>query len=373
MKYKMVLEHFGFPEKMINLIMSCVTTPTTALLINGGKLEAFKPSRGIRQGDPISPYLFLLCMEFLGAQITSMCEDKRWDKVRASRSGPSFSHVFFVDDLMLFAKAGYKNCEAITEVLDKFCSLAGQRVSTTKSKILSSPNVTRRRVRGICRRLSIAATDNLGKYLGFPIIYCGRVGNAYNFVVNKIQNKLAGWRLKLLSKAGKLVLVKSSAAPIVEYFMQCQSLPVKVCNQIDKITRDFLWGSTEEKRRLHLVRWDIVTLTKDLGGLGLHNTKERNNTLLAKLCWRLACNQEAPWANMLVTKYLSPNRISEAGRKLLCSSIWTACKKGLKWAVGNGEKVRVWNDFWLPMGSLRTLIEGFEMGSGEWGESEGLE
>ena len=73
----------------------------------------------------MSPYLFLLCMEFLGAQITSMCEVRRWDKVRAFRSGPSFSHVFFADDLMLFAKADRKNCEAIIEVLDNFCNLAG--------------------------------------------------------------------------------------------------------------------------------------------------------------------------------------------------------------------------------------------------------
>ena len=69
---KMVLEHFGFPENMIRLILSCVSSTTTALLFNGSKLESFHPSRGIRQGDPISPYLFLLCMEFLGAQITGM-------------------------------------------------------------------------------------------------------------------------------------------------------------------------------------------------------------------------------------------------------------------------------------------------------------
>ena len=113
------------------------------------------------------------------------------------------------------------------------------------------------------------------------------------------------------------------------------------------------------------MRWDTVTLSKELGGLGLHNMKDRNNALLAKLCWRLAYEQEAPWAKMLVAKYLSPNRISKAGRKLPCSSIWKACKKGgpiyvkgLKWSMRNGEKVRVWNDFWLPMGTLRTLIEG---------------
>ena len=189
---KMVLKHFGFLKSMISLIMSCVSTSTTTLLVNGIKIDSFQPSRGIRQGDPMSPYLFLLCMEFLGAQITSMFEDKRWDKVRASRSGLSFSHVFFADNLMLFAKANYKNCEAITKVLEIFCSLARQRVSNTKSKILFSPNVTSRRAKGICRRLGIAATTNLGKYLGFPIFYQGRVGNAYNIIVNKMQNKLAG-------------------------------------------------------------------------------------------------------------------------------------------------------------------------------------
>ena len=168
---KMVLEHFGFPESMVKFNMSCVATTNTALLFNGSKLYSFQPSRGIRQGDPISPYLFLLCMEFLGAHITSMCEVRRWDKVRASRRGPSFSHVFFADDLMLFAKADRKNCEAIIEVLDNFCNLAGQKINLEKLKILLSPNVTGGRRKGICRRLGITETSNLGKYLGFPIIY----------------------------------------------------------------------------------------------------------------------------------------------------------------------------------------------------------
>ena len=114
-----------------------------------------------------------------------------------------------------------------------------------------------------------------------------------------------------------------------------------------------------------MIRWEIVTLPKELGGLGLHNMKDRNNALLAKLCWRLAYGQEAPWAKMLMAKYLSRSEISKVGRKLPCSSIWAACNKGgpvyvkgLKWLVRNGEKMKVWNDFWLPLGTLRTLIEG---------------
>ena len=91
---KIVLKHFGFPPNIVNLIMSCVSSTSTSILFNGNKLDSFHPSRGIRQGDSIFPYLFLLCMKFLGAHISVLCEEKRWDKVKASKNGPSFSHVF---------------------------------------------------------------------------------------------------------------------------------------------------------------------------------------------------------------------------------------------------------------------------------------
>ena len=105
---KMVLEHFSLPPNIIKLIISCVSSTSTTIVFNGNKLEPFQPLKGIRQGDPLSLDLFLLCMEFLGAQISSMCKEKRWDRVKASRNGPSFSHIFFAYNLMLFAKANSK-------------------------------------------------------------------------------------------------------------------------------------------------------------------------------------------------------------------------------------------------------------------------
>ena len=88
-----------------------------------------------------------------------------------------------------------------------------------KSRIFFSPNVTRRRKRSVCKRLGINATNNLGKYLGFPIIHQGKVGSAFNFVMEKVQSKLSGWKTKLLPRAGKLVLAKIAATPIAEYYM----------------------------------------------------------------------------------------------------------------------------------------------------------
>ena len=82
---RMVLDHFGFPKNFSELILSCVSTTSTSLLFNGSKLEAFSPSRGIRQGDPISPYIFLLCIKYMSSLITKSCESREWTVVKASQ------------------------------------------------------------------------------------------------------------------------------------------------------------------------------------------------------------------------------------------------------------------------------------------------
>ena len=143
---------------------------------------------------------------------------------------------------MLFAKANSKNCNAILEVLDNFCNMVGQKINVNKSRIFFSPTVTGRKKNVICRELGLVATQNLGRYLGFPLLHQGRNGDAFNFVIERVQNKLAGWQSKLFSKARKLVLVKSATSPIADYYMQCHALPVKVCNAIDKLIMNFLWG-----------------------------------------------------------------------------------------------------------------------------------
>ena len=98
---------------------------STSLLINGGCLDSFFPSRDIRQGDLLLPYLFILCMEYLGHLIEEKCAAKAWNPVKTSRNGPSFSHLFFADDLVLFAKADTDNCLAINKALQEFCSSSG--------------------------------------------------------------------------------------------------------------------------------------------------------------------------------------------------------------------------------------------------------
>ena len=110
---------------LIDIIMSCISMVSTSVLFNGETLDLIYPSRGIRQGDPLSPYLFILCMEFFGWLIEEKCNAKLWQPVKASCGGPAFSHLFFADDLVLFAKADQINCSAVRDVIDVFCNVSG--------------------------------------------------------------------------------------------------------------------------------------------------------------------------------------------------------------------------------------------------------
>ena len=153
--------------------MSCISIVSTSILFNGGMMEPINPSRGIRQGDPLSPYIFILCMEFLGQLIEGKCSEKLWNPVKASRSEPSFSHLFFANDLVLFAKANQANCIAIREVLDTFCEKSGQTISESKSRVFFSPNVDMESKEDMCDLLGFRATSSIGKYLGIPITLRG--------------------------------------------------------------------------------------------------------------------------------------------------------------------------------------------------------
>ena len=161
-----MLVRANFPTDLRDIIMSCVSTVSTSILFNGETLDPIYPSRGIRQRDPLSPYLFILCMDFLGQLIEEKCNAKLWHPVKASQSGPAFSHLFFADDLLPFAKADYINCSAIRDVLDNFCSLSGQTISEAKSRVYFSPNVDRDTRESLSDILGFTSTPSLGRYLG---------------------------------------------------------------------------------------------------------------------------------------------------------------------------------------------------------------
>ena len=116
-----VLLHFGFNETFIRWIITCVSSVSFEVVINGGKSEYFKPSRGLRQGDPLSPYLFILYQEVLSRFIEHDLKLKNIVGIKSSISGPMISHVMYADDIILFTKASRKDAESLVKTLEKYC------------------------------------------------------------------------------------------------------------------------------------------------------------------------------------------------------------------------------------------------------------
>lgn len=174
---------FKVPNFLLNVIMSCVTSSSIDVLFNGGGLEDFRPTRGIRQGDPLSPYIFIMCMKVFGFLIKDKCGSKLWNLVKASRGGLAFLHLFFADDLVLFGKADMKNCQSMKDALDVFCDLFEEKVSLSKLRVYFSPNVPIEKRAEMCSCLELHSTPNLGKYLGFPLKQHGSLKNDFDYVI----------------------------------------------------------------------------------------------------------------------------------------------------------------------------------------------
>ena len=116
----------GFSPKWIHLISECISTVSYSVLVNGEPINFFKPTRGIRQGDPLSPYLFLLCSEGLTQLINNAVHTEKIRGYSLCRNGPKISQPFFADDSLLFCKAQLGDVKTIQEILDKYEKASGQ-------------------------------------------------------------------------------------------------------------------------------------------------------------------------------------------------------------------------------------------------------
>ncbi|XP_062021276.1 uncharacterized protein LOC133737799 [Rosa rugosa] len=360
-----VLHEACFPPSLVKLIMSCISSTSFQICFNGELTDSFQAHRGIRQGDPLSPYIFVLCMEKLAHLIQSAVDIGAWKAVRTSQSGPKVSHLFFGDDLMLFAEATHDQARILKQCLDIFCSLSGQAVNYEKSLIFCSPNTNGELAGDISNICGSPLTTDLGKYLGMPLIHSRVNKYTYISILDKVQSRLSGWKSKVLSMAGRLTLIHSVTATIPSYAMQTAKLPTSICDSLDKLNRNFLWGDIEDKRRVHLINWDTVCLPKSLGGLGIKKSSEMNQAMLAKAGWRLFQNNSGLWATVYKDKYLSHDNLFDANYQIPkdCSSTWRSVvhgasllKQGLTWRVGDGKRIKFWIDIWLPPLALINYI-----------------
>ncbi|XP_028776836.1 uncharacterized protein LOC114733531 [Neltuma alba] len=350
------LEELRLPSWMIALIKECLSSSHMHLVWNGERACSFKPSRGIRQGDPLSPYLFVIAIERLAHLIQAEVVNGVWHPFRLKKNGTPISHLFFADDLLLFAEAGLEQAGVLKACLDDFCETSGERVNASKSRVFFSANVSHSRKQEISNFLGFTLTPDLGKYLGVPLHH-KRVSKAtYQGVLDKMDSRLSRWKASHLSLAARNTLVASVVSAIPSYAMQTCSLPLGMCEDIDRKCRSFLWGCTPQARKMHLVAWEDVCRRKEDGGLGLRTARKQNDAFMTKLGWGLIKRRDALWVRFLREKYkCGEDVIPRIDERRAGSQAWKGIKKnwkntmhGLAWRIGDGSSTRFWRDRWVP-------------------------
>ncbi|CAL1384516.1 unnamed protein product [Linum trigynum] len=356
----------GLSSSWISCIMYCVEHNRVRIRWNGELSQPFTPSRGVRQGDPLSPYLFVLCMERLSHKIDEAVASGQWKAVRLTSSGPPLTHLFFADDLLLFAEVESRQIRVIKQILEDFCYSSGQRVNFSKSILYVSPNIPRRKAELLSTRAGIPLKAALGRYLGIQAIHERVTKGRYQSLLLRIQKKMAPWKAKRLSFAARLTVAKSVTASLPVYNMHTELIPSGVCRSIDKISRDFIWGDEEEKAKMHLVAWETLTKPKDYGGVGLRQTRQANIAMLAKGCWRMLQEKESLWSRILYSKYGGKRQGLDIFRKSQGSSFtWNSLlkaadlfKKGCAWNIKNGRRTKFWLDPWILQVPLKEEANG---------------
>ena len=215
----------GFGGKWIAWIGHCVSSVSYAVLINGSPSQFFSASRGLRQGDPISPLLFLLVMEVFTRMLrvaSSAGLIAGFSVGRLNDSSTKISHLLFADDTIIFCDNVCEQIVNLRGILIWFEAVSGLRVNLFKSSILPVGQVDN--LQPLVGVLGCSIDSLPSSYLGLPLGARFKDKSIWNPVVDRFQRKLSGWKSKHLSKGGRLTLIKSVLSSLPSYFLF--SIPV---------------------------------------------------------------------------------------------------------------------------------------------------
>ena len=198
-----LMEKMGFNGRWVNLISECISTVTYSILADSEPKENIAPSRGLRQGDPLSSYLFLLCSEGLNALIQHAVIE---DKIRGyslCRFGPKISHLFFADNSLLFCRAQISDIQAIQEILELYEKASGQHINKEKTTLFFSKTISMTVKNDIKNFLGVLEIKEYEKYLGLPAVVGRNRSASLNFIKERVWEKIQGGRRKCCHKLAK--------------------------------------------------------------------------------------------------------------------------------------------------------------------------
>ncbi|GJR68473.1 RNA-directed DNA polymerase, eukaryota [Tanacetum coccineum] len=355
-----VLIAFGFGRKWCSWIQASLRSGKASILVNGSPSSEFHLHRGLKQGDPLAPFLFILIMESFHLSFSRAVEAGIFNGFRIDNS-LMISHLFYADDAIFIGEWSNGNLKGILNILSCFSMLSGMSINLKKSQILGM---------GISEPVVAMAAKDLGcSVMKIPFLYLGvmvggnmSLAKAWDSTIEKLSMRLSKWKLKTLSIGGRLTLLKSVLGSSPIYNMSLFKVPKSVLNKMENLRRNFFNGAQEGDRKIAWVKWHTVLAAKQFGGLGVSSFFALNRGLLAKWVWRFLSQDNSLWYQVISTIHGSGSSPLAAAYPSNWSTIikeFNSLKEQgvdifshCKIRIGNGQSTRFWKDRWIDDHSL---------------------
>ncbi|XP_062100654.1 uncharacterized protein LOC133806581 [Humulus lupulus] len=350
-----LMRKLGFHEKLISLVLACISSVDYSFNLNGEILGKIIPGRGLRQGDPLSPFLFLICAEGLSALVQRDCVNGTLSGLSCGRIGPQVSHLLFAGDSLFFFKASVCACHRFKQLLNWYGKASGQLVNFSKSAMCFSSRISSGDAVDMASILGVLVVVFHEKYLGLPY-YAGQSKKGlFQSLKDCIWNKLFSWKSRSFSAAGKEVLIKFFIQSIPAYSLNLFKLPASFIKEIHRLCARFWWGGNVDKQKLHWCTWERLCWHKSDGGMGFRDLALFNQALLAKQAARLYSNSDSLVAKVMKALYYPTSSVLTATSSKKSSLIWRSILwgkelflSGARWLIKDENNVSVYHDRWIP-------------------------
>nr|XP_027064499.1 uncharacterized protein LOC113690699 [Coffea arabica] len=333
-----VLRRFGFSESWIDAIWRLVSNVWFSVLINGTPQGFFRSTRGLRQGDPLSPALFVIGSEALSRALNAMVEQRQFQPYKIPIGCPIVTHLAFADDVVIFTSGLKSSLRLVMRVVEDYCEVSGQKINKQKSAFLVHPRLSPYRC-SIIRHLTGFQNRSFPiRYLGCPL-YTGRRKKEYfGEVCKAIVGRILFWKQRILSPGGRVVLLKHVLSSLPIHLLAAASPTKGVLREIEREMAAFLWGSSEYGPRFHWMKWEDLC-------------RPQGRSL---------------WASFIAAKYCRGRHPCLVEERIGSSYTWRrmcmvqgVMEENIGWIVRSGT-MDFWHDNWTGSGPLCRQVEVFQ-------------
>ena len=245
-----VLDKMGFGRRWLSWMKWCISTASFSILINGSPAGFFQSSRGLRQGDPLSPYLFVIDIEALSCLINRAVYGNYLSGIRVANGRGEdllISHLLYADDTLIFCEDDIEQLKFLSWFLMWFEAMSGLKINLTKSEIIPIGPVNN------LVELASELGCNIGSlptsYLGLPLGVKHKALGVWDSIEERYRKRLAAWKTQYISKGGRITLIRSTLSSLQIYHLSLFRMPQKVRVRLERIQRQFLWGGALLKRK----------------------------------------------------------------------------------------------------------------------------